>query len=138
MTNTTYNIQESSHSTTLTEAAVAFLNKVVHGAWTQREDGKIDVCGSVFTDRERFKPFLGSAIFFGKVVGDFHCEEQSLESLKGCPEEVEGSFYCRYNNLITLEGAPLNVTEDFDCRYNPKLSLDKHLPKIGKRFIHSL
>jgi hypothetical protein len=55
---------------------------------------------------------------FGYVSGDFYCNDNNLESLKGCPSEVGGDFSCRANELDSLIGGPKEVTGEFDCNDN--------------------
>ena len=71
----------------------------------------------------------GFIIDFGKITGDFCCNESRLTSLKGAPQEVGGKFDCSYNRLTSLEGAPQKVGESFDCGGNQLISL-KGAPQI--------
>ena len=43
----------------------------------------------------------------------------NLESLIGCPEEVDGFFSCEANNLMTLEGFPKYIGAGILVRSNP-------------------
>ena len=64
---------------------------------------------------EKLFPF--EKVKFGKVGGNFSCEDcSSLTSLEGAPEKVGGIFYC-YNcsALTSLEGAPEKVGGNFYC-----------------------
>jgi len=89
------------------------------------------------------------------VDGYFHCTDNYLTSLKGCPISVIGSLYCCHNNLTSLEGAPQTVGlffncydnnltslkgapqtvgDTFDCRENPLTSLEGIPTSIGSHF----
>ena len=56
---------------------------------------------------------------FGKVTGNFFCDNNQLTTLEGAPKTVEGNFYCYSNQLTTLEGGPKEVGGDFYCVNNP-------------------
>lgn len=92
------------------------------------DDGTIDVDGDVnLTSKDLVKiPFK-----FGKVIGDFFCSNNEIESLVGCPYYVGGSFFCNHNKLISLEGSPGEVGGHFMCTSN-KLNTLKGMPlEIG-------
>jgi hypothetical protein len=75
----------------------------------------IDVYGDV-----RLNSFGVSSIpiRFGYVSGGFYCYNNSLTSLKGCPNKVGGVFDCDNNLLTSLEGCPINVGGNFYCHGN--------------------
>ena len=64
-----------------------------------------------------------------KVLGNFLCYNNQLQTLKGAPKYVSGMFDCCNNPLQTLEGAPKYVGGGFDCTFNSKLITLKGLPK---------
>lgn len=79
------------------------------------DDGTIDVNGDVDLYGLHLKkiPFK-----FGKVLGNFKCNSNELESLEGCPYYVGRVFNCSQNNLHTLIGSPKFVGYNFICRVN--------------------
>ena len=96
---------------------------------------RYDYNGSLYKDT--LKNFIsedkkGFIIDFGKITGDFYCNECRLTSLKGAPIEVGGKFDCSYNRLSSLEGAPQTVGESFDCGGNQLTSL-KGAPQTIER-----
>ena len=80
------------------------------------EDGSIDVDGDVNLSNYNLSKLL---IKFGRVSGNFYCDNNQLTSLKGAPSYVRGHFYCSYNSLTSLEFAPSYVGHDFYCSGNP-------------------
>jgi len=68
------------------------------------------------------------------VIGEFHCYEIKLTSLKGCPEIVNGQFSCADNNLTSLEFGPKEVTGYYQCEYNSITSLIGCPEIIGGNF----
>jgi hypothetical protein len=108
----------------LSDEAIAFLASNVKGVWAKREDGKIDVKGEVYLERDPLVgKVFGKEVFFGKISGDFYCRNNNLTSLEGAPEHVGGDFHCGYNKLTSLEGAPEHVGGDFHCGNNNLTSL---------------
>lgn len=100
------------------------------------DDLTIDINGSVDL-RSRKEERLPEYIQFGKVTGNFYifyCPE--LESLEGCPKEVDWDFYCyKCSKLESLEGAPEKVGGDFWCNDCANLkSLEGCPKKVGKGF----
>ena len=96
---------------------------------------RYDYNGSLYKDT--LKNFIsedknGFIIDFGKITGDFCCNESRLTSLKGAPIEVGEKFDCSYNRLSSLEGAPQTVGESFDCGGNQLTSL-KGAPQTIER-----
>lgn len=63
------------------------------------------------------------------VRGDFLCNDNKLESLKGAPQ-VSGLFDCSHNELTSLEGATFATT--FDCSRNDRLRDFTGLPWEGQ------
>ena len=116
--------------TELSDEAKAFLDAVVKGTWTQREDGKIDVTGSVEAVRNpTLHLFMGKEIFFGNVTESFTCPYTKITSLQGAPKVVGGDFYCNYTKITSLEGAPREVGGVFNCSRTKITSL-KGAPKV--------
>ena len=71
------------------------------------------------------------------VGGNFNCQYNELETLKGAPSKVGKSFDCDSNELVTLEGAPREVGEHFICQYNLLTSLEGASSKVGGTFVCS-
>jgi len=128
-----------------------WLDKHVDGSWTRREDGKIDVNGSLDFDGAHvtnmpfkfvtvtgdFKGPWGLTSLEGSpeyVGGDFNISTQELTSLKGSPNEVGGNFNCTASSLTSLEGGPVKVGGDFDCSYNQLTSLKGSPSVVGGDF----
>jgi len=106
-----------------------WLESKIVGTYLFREDGTIDVDGSVNFDGKLGE--LGElgdlgdlGISFGNVTGDFDCRNNRLVSLRGIPRVVGGNFFCPFNQLPDLSGAPLEVGGKFDCSHNPLASLE--------------
>ncbi|MBQ8751033.1 MAG: hypothetical protein IJZ30_05305 [Alphaproteobacteria bacterium] len=72
---------------------------------------------------------------FSRVVvnGQFACQYNELETLKGAPSVVGGDFNCYDNRLTTLIGAPREVGDNFDCSHN-KLTTLKGAPSKVEGF----
>jgi len=88
-------------------------------------DGTLDVFQNVYLNYHLYKlPFK-----FGKIDGDFFCDNNKLTNLKGCPKIVNGDFTCGGNRLTSLKGSPEEVNGYFSCNTNKLTSL-KYLPKI--------
>lgn len=52
---------------------------------------------------------------FNKINGDFECDRNNLQSLKGCPVHVEGDFKCMRNIwLKSLKYSPKYIKGDFE------------------------
>ena len=99
--------------------------------YTINSDGSIDVDNDVdLYGRGLIKLPLN----FGKVSGNFHCNENKLTTLEGCPQSIGGDFSCMSNNLTTLEGSPQSVGGDFSCRNNRLISLEGCPQSVGGYF----
>jgi hypothetical protein len=121
------------------------------GGFNVRDDGKVDVHGSVTAEghMSRFP------VAFGRIGGDFNCmkcgletleggpetvernmivEDNLLISLQGCPTSIRDGFYCDTNQLQDLKGAPESVAKTFSCEDNPLTSLEG-LPKASRHRI---
>lgn len=95
-------------------------------------NGLIDVDG----DFELTKSLPKLPYKFGKVTGDFMVNENTLETLEGCPYFVGGEFFnCGFNYLTSLIGGPIKVMGDYIARGNEFISLDG-LPKEMHGDIH--
>ena len=102
---------------------------------TKNPDGTLDVDGNVDLRDKGFKelPFK-----FGRVSGNFLCDNNKLTSLAGAPREVDGDFFCSVNQLTTLAGAPREVGGSFSCYINQLTSLAGAPVKVdGGFFYHS-
>jgi len=73
-------------------------------------------------------------ISFKESHGDFHCNNNKLTSLKGCPEIVYGDFNCFRNKLTSLEFCPKIITGTFLCYRNSITNWDYFPEEIGKGF----
>ena len=69
-----------------------------------------------------------------KVLGEFNCSGNNLQSLEGAPQYVSGYFNCSNNNLKSLEGAPQYVGGDFDCKNNNLETLEGAPQYVGMDF----
>ena len=99
--------------------------------YTINSNGSIDIDGDVYLD---YKNLEILPLKFGKVSGFFHCSNNELTTLEGCPKYVEGNFRCEYNQLTTLVGCPEYVGGSFNC-YDNKLTTLEGSPKhVGLNF----
>ena len=82
----------------LTKEQIEFLDKVCFGRdnWKLNENGEVDVDGNVYMSSMNLTEI---PVRFGSVGGSFHCNDNQLTSLKGCPKSIRHTFYCYYNNL---------------------------------------
>ena len=69
-----------------------------------------------------------------KVLGEFNCSGNNLQSLEGAPQYVRGDFYCYNNNLKSLEGAPQYVGGCFNCKNNNLETLEGAPQYVGMDF----
>ena len=95
--------------------------------YTINDDFTVDVDGNVYIgfnnyQRSRIqkgpqlKRLTEIPIQFGIVTGTFHINDNNLNSLKGCPREVQANFFCSRNeNLKSLEGGPREVHGSYYC-----------------------
>lgn len=98
--------------------------------YTINNDGSVDVKGNVWFDSKGFEKL---PLKFGKVSGLFHCGDNKLTTLVGCPIEVGAEFYCNNNELSSLYGAPKYVGRDFDCDVNAITTLE-YCPQLNGAF----
>ncbi len=61
---------------------------------------------------------------FGKVMGNFYCDSNKLETLEGAPVSVSLDFDCSSNKLSNLDGCPKYVGKGFFCSDNNLTSLE--------------
>ena len=73
-------------------------------------------------------------IQFGYVSGHFNCDNNSLDSLMGCPDVVGGSFGCSNNLLTSLVCGPSEVGIHYDCKFNFDDKPDVSGVSIGGEF----
>jgi hypothetical protein len=84
-------------------------------------DGTVDVEGDC--ELRKDKKVNQLPVKFGKVSGNFWCDNNQLISLEGAPQSVGGYFDCYDNRLTSLVGAPQSVGGDFYCSWSPTLPL---------------
>jgi hypothetical protein len=106
----------------LTDDQRKFLNKNTRGTWSMNSEGLVDVRGNFYCGGQGLEDFLG--IRFGKVSGNFWCDDNQLITLEGSPREVDGNFSCFINQLRTLEGSPREVVGGFWCFRNQLRTLE--------------
>lgn len=94
-----------------------------------RKDKTIDCVGTInlsgILEENKFPEYIK----FNVVHGGFHCDDNSLISLEGCPNIVTGSFVCRNNKLKNLIGGPKSVKEGYSASNNKLTSLEG-IPEI--------
>ena len=128
----TYKMFES--SVALTPEQIEWLDQCTDGTWQLNPStGEVDVDGDFNCVGQGLSDLKG--VRFGKVEGNFSCEDNQLTSLEGAPREVGGNFSCRNNQLTTLEGAPQKVEGNFSCRDNQLTSLEGAPQVVGKDFV---
>jgi hypothetical protein len=79
-------------------------------------DGSVDVEDNVDLS---YLSITKLPLKFGRVKGDFYCNDNQLTSLEGAPRHVNGNFSCVENQLTSLEGCPEYVGGYFSCSGNP-------------------
>jgi hypothetical protein len=57
-----------------------------------------------------------------EVGGNYYCNDNTLVSLKGAPQQVR-TFWCQRNKLETLENGPEEVDNEYNCSENKLRSL---------------
>lgn len=70
---------------------------------------------------------------FNKVTGDFHCHQNKLTTLEGCPKVITGNFTCSSNHLTSLKHGPVKVGRHYGCNNNLLTSLE-HCPEVINGF----
>ena len=96
--------------------------------YTINNDGTIDVDGDVDLSYKRLTKI---PLKFGKVTGNFYCNNNKLVNLSGCPQEVGIEFNCSVNLLKDLIGGPQEVVGDYYCYDNHLISLEGCSGDIG-------
>jgi len=108
---------------TLTQEQKDWLDKFTQGSWrVNPSTGLVDVDGDFNCLGSELENLMG--VRFGRVSGNFFCDDNQLTSLEGSPQEVGGSFFCDGNQLTSLVGAPQKVGETFWCNDNQLTSLE--------------
>lgn len=102
----------------------------IEGEVTIDDLGVVDVSGNVRLKKSCTK----IPVTFGKVGGDFWCQDNQLMSLAGAPNHVGGDFSCHDNQLASLAGAPDHVGGDFWCYRNQLTSLAGAPDQVGGGF----
>jgi hypothetical protein len=118
--------------TSLTQEQINWLDKCAKGCTLNLQTGLVDVFGDFICSFQGLSDFKG--VKFGKVTGDFLCDNNSLASLVGAPQKVRGSFSCTNNQLTSLVGAPHKVKGLFHCDGNRLTSLVGAPLKVGSEF----
>ena len=101
----------------LTKEQIEFLDEVCYRReyWKLNSNGEVDVDGGVTMG---FLNLTEIPVKFGSVSSYFHCYNNQLTSLEGCPTSVGEGFYCYNNQLTSLEFAPTSVGGEFYCSNN--------------------
>ncbi len=119
----TYQVFEASAPAPLTQEQIEWLDQCTDGTWQlNSRTGLVYVNGSFDSGEQGLSDLRG--VRFGKVEGNFDCENNQLTTLEGAPQKVEGDFSCSNNRLTTLEGAPQEVECDFYCSDNQLTTLE--------------
>ena len=78
--------------------AIKFINKYNIQNVTLTDEGQINVDGDVnLSNKNLTDPDMTAK--FGKVTGNFECQNNELTSLDFAPDCVGGDFNCSYNNI---------------------------------------
>ena len=78
----------------LTQEQIDFLDDCTRGEWIVNPNtGLIDIRGNFGCDDMNLDDFKG--LRFGKVTGNFFCNNNNLKTLDGSPREVGVNFWCR-------------------------------------------
>tara|TARA_R110000868_G_scaffold261959_5_gene520136 strand:- start:224 stop:931 length:708 start_codon:yes stop_codon:yes gene_type:complete len=96
-------------------------------------DGTIDIIGDAAL--EMYSTLTKLPFNFGRVTGNFLCQNNNLATLEGAPKIVGGDFICATNKLTSLEGAPKIVGGDFICHNNKLITLEGSPEKVHGDFI---
>jgi hypothetical protein len=83
----------------------------------------INVYNSVMINDKDINDFP-EYIRFNHIMGGFHCNNNNLFSLKGCPYTVSGSFMASFNKLYSLKNGPYVVKESYGASHNKLESLE--------------
>ncbi len=105
-----------------------------NGVVSVDDAGFISVKGDMFIDSYNLEAL---PVKFKKITGNFSLKpcpidgklkRSLLNTLAGCPTNVQGSFDCSYNRLTSLVGGPKTVGMNYFCNYN-KLTTLQGVPK---------
>jgi len=118
--------------TSLAQEQINWLDKCAKGCTLNLQTGLVDVFGDFICSFQGLSDFKG--VKFGKVTGDFLCDNNSLASLVGAPQKVRGGFSCTNNQLTSLVGAPHKVKGLFHCDGNRLTSLVGAPLKVASEF----
>lgn len=101
-------------------------------AFTKTDDGMIVVAGNLSLSRKELTtlPDLSNVI----VKGDFFCNYNRLQNLRGMPHTVEGSVYCDNNDLTSLAGAARHIGKSFFCHDNLLSTLEDGPETVGEDY----
>lgn len=99
--------------------------------YTINKDSTVDVDGYV---NLYSRGLTEIPLKFGRVTGYFHCGDNQLTSLDGCPKEVGGFFNCKNNQLTSLDGSPSEVGDNFSCHNNLLTTLRGSPIEVGGDF----
>jgi hypothetical protein len=122
--------------TPLTQEQIEWLDECTKekGMWSYNtETGLVDVDCTFNCSKQNLTDFKG--VKFGRVKGDFWCQENQLTSLEGAPQSVGSGFYCANNQLTSLKGAPQKVGRDLHCYGNQLTSLEGLPEGIRNEFL---
>lgn len=90
---------------TLTKIA-NFITKYGIKNATLTDEGQINVDGDVnLSNKNLTDPDMTAK--FGKVTGNFECQNNNLTSLDFAPDCVGGDFKCSYNNINDFDNLPI-------------------------------
>ena len=129
----TYRVFEAFSTPPLTKEQISWLDKFTTGIWKLNSStGLIDIEGGFDCGSRGLKELKG--VKFGKVSGNFYCDQNQLTSLEDAPQAVNGNFCCDRNQLTTLAGAPQTVNGNFDCYANQLTSLVGAPKTVGGYF----
>ncbi len=79
------------------------------------------------------KSFVKLPYTFG-ITDNFLCDNNLLDSLKGCPDKVAGEFICNSNKLTSLKGGPTHVGFDYEAKFNKIDTLEGFPAYVGSAF----
>ena len=85
---------------------IKFINKYNIQNVTLTDEGQINVDGDVnLSNKNLTDPDMTAK--FGKVTGNFECQNNKLTSLDFAPDCVGGDFNCSYNNINDFDNIPI-------------------------------
>lgn len=106
----------------------------IKGSVTIREDGQVEVHGSVIFNAAAKRNLTHFRVQFATVSDTFDCDSlRELTSLRGAPRTVGGDFTCSFcETLRNLAGAPIEVGGTCYCSFCSNLESLEGAPKIVK------